>query len=204
MKNGVNLYHPEYHPKLRLLTLSIVLIIWLLALLCGGLLYFIESSKQQSFKSDIAKIEQNKQQQKILVEELQHAVDNLKVDPKLVKQVEINQRTISLKKRVLNELAGQEGLKANGFSTLMLDLASQNQTGLWLTHINLNGLSVVMEGAAVDSALIPKWLSSLGQTDYFSGQEFADTRLYRGPDQQLNFIISTGKGFAVEKDSTNE
>lgn len=204
MKNRINLYHPEFHPKLRLLSLTIVLMVWLFALFCGGLLYFFESSKQQNFKSEIAKTEQKKQQQKILVGELQSAVDNLKTDPKLVKQVEINQKLISLKKRVLNELAGQEGLKSNGFSNLMIDLARHNQSGLWLTHINLNGKSVVMKGAASDSALIPKWLSSLGQTDFFSGQEFADTRLYRDADQQLNFVISTGNELTVEKGANNE
>jgi Tfp pilus assembly protein PilN len=204
MKNRVNLYHPEFHPKLRLLSLSIVLGVWMFTLFCGGVLYFLESSKQQNFKSEIAKIEQNKQQQEMLLEELQNAVDNLKVDPKLLKQVEINQRLISLKKRVLNELAGQEGLKSNGFSNLMIDLASHNQTGLWLTHINLNGKNIVMEGAASDSALIPKWLNSLGQTDFFSGQEFADTRLYRDAEQQLNFVISTGNELTVEKGANNE
>ncbi len=204
MKNRVNLYHSEFHPKLRLLTLSIVIASWVFAALFCSLLYFYVASEQQSFTSNMAKIEQNKQQQKILLEELQSAVDNLKVDPTLLKQVEKQQQFISLKKRVLNELAGQEQLKLNGFSNLMIDLASHNQSELWLTHINLDGMSVVMKGAATDSALVPKWLSSLGQTDYFRGQEFADTRLYRDSEQQLNFVISTGKELTVEKGSNNE
>jgi Tfp pilus assembly protein PilN len=204
MKNGVNLYHPEFHPKVRLLTLSIVLIVWLFAALCCAALYFFESSKQQDFKSEITNIEQNKQQQKLLVDELKIAVDNLKVDPNLIKQVEKKQQLINLKKRILSELVGQEGLKSTGFANLMVELASHNQGELWLTHINLNGISVVMEGAATDSTLIPKWLSFLGQTDYFSGQEFADTRLYRDSEKQLNFIISTGKGPNVEKESNND
>jgi Tfp pilus assembly protein PilN len=204
MKNRVNLYHAEFHPKLRLLTLSIVIFNWILSTLFCGLLYFYVISEQQGVKSEIAKIEQNNQQQKILVEELQSAAENLKIDPKLLKQVETNQQLISLKKRVLNELAGQEELKSNGFSDLMIDLASHNQSGLWLTHIKLNGKSVEMKGAATDSAIVPKWLSSLGQTDYFRGQEFTDTRLYRDSEQQLNFVISTGKELTIEKGSNNE
>jgi Tfp pilus assembly protein PilN len=172
--------------------------------LCCAVLYFYESSKQQDLKSEIAEIEQSKQQQKILGDELQNAVDNQKVDPKLLEQVEMKQQLISLKKRVLNKLSGQEGLKSNGFANLMVDLASHNQDGLWLTHISLNGMSVVMEGAAINSALVPKWLSSLGQTDYFKGQEFADTKLYRDADQQLNFVISTGKEIVDESGATDE
>ncbi|GAC18577.1 hypothetical protein GARC_1605 [Paraglaciecola arctica BSs20135] len=174
------------------------------AVLFCSLLYFYLAAEQQNIQSKIAKIEQNKQQQGVLLEELQNAVDSLEVDPELLKQAETIQQRISLKKRVLNEVVGQEQLKANGYSNLMIDLASHNQNGLWLTHINLNGISVIIEGAATDSSLIPKWLSSLGQTDYFSGQEFADTRLYRDSEQQLNFVISTGKELKIEKDSNNE
>ena len=65
-------------------------------------------------------------------------------------------------------------------------------------------MSVLIEGAATDSAIVPKWLSSLGQTDYFRGQEFADTRLYRDSEQQLNFVISTGKEASIEEGSNNE
>lgn len=204
MKNRVNLYHQEFHPQLRLLSLPIVIGSWMFAVLFCSLLYFYLAAEQQDIQSKIAKIEQNKQQQGVLLEELQNAVNSLEVDPELLKQVETIQQRISLKKRVLNEVVGQEQLKANGYSNLMVDLASHNQSGLWLTHINLNGLSVIIEGAATNSSLIPKWLSSLGQTDYFSGQEFADTRLYRDSEQQLNFVISTGKELKVEKDSNNE
>jgi Tfp pilus assembly protein PilN len=204
MKNRVNLYHPEFHPKLRLLTLSLVVLSWAFTALIFGSLHFYLASEQQGFKSKIAKIEQNKQQQIILVKELQSAVDNIKVDPKLLEQVQKKQQLIALKKRVLNELAAQEELKSIGFSNLMLELASHHHKGLWLTHINLDGMSVVIEGAATDSAIVPKWLSSLGQTDYFRGQEFANTRLYRDSEQQLNFFISTGKELIAEQGSDND
>jgi Tfp pilus assembly protein PilN len=204
MKNIVNLYHPEFHPKLHLLTLSTVLMSWVFTALFCSLLYFYVASKQQNFKAEISKIEQNKQQQQILVNELQSAINNQKVDPELFKQVERNQQAINLKKRVLDKLSGQEKLKSNSFSKLMIDLANHHQSGLWLTHINLNGINVLMEGAATDSAIVPKWLISLGQTDYFRGQEFSDTRLYRDSDQQLNFVISTGKELTIKNGSNNE
>jgi Tfp pilus assembly protein PilN len=204
MKNRVNLYHPKFHPKLHLLTLSSVIMSWILvALFCLSLNFYL-TFEQQKFKSEIAQINENKQQQKILLKELQNTVDKLVIDPKLLKQVEKNQQLISLKKRVLNELAGLENLKSNGFSNIMIDLASHNQSGLWLTHINLDGISVLIEGAATDSAIIPKWLISLGQTDYFREQEFADTRLYRDSEQQLNFIISTGKKRTSQKSSNDD
>jgi Tfp pilus assembly protein PilN len=204
MKNTVNFYHSEFHPTLRLLTLLNVIVIWLIVALICSLLYFYVAFEQQQLEFEISKLEQNKQQQKILVKELQELIDQQKVDPLLLKQVKKNHRLISLKKRVLSQLSGHEELKLNSFSKLMVDLANHHQSGLWLTHINLNGKSVVMEGAATDSAIVPKWLSSLGQTDYFRGQEFSDTRLYRDSEQQLNFIISTGKGSIIKRGIDNE
>ena len=204
MKNIINLYHPELHPKLRLLTLSTVIASWIFAALFCSLWYFDVASKQKNFKSQISNLEQTKQQQQLLVTELQGAVDNQILDPALLKQVEKNQQIVNFKKRVLGKLSSEEQLKSNSFSKLMIDLAKHHQSGLWLTHINLDGMNVLIEGAATNSVIVPKWLSSLGKTDYFRGQEFSDTRLYRDSEQQLNFVISTGKDLTRNKGSNNE
>lgn len=204
MKNRINLYHPEFHPKLRLLSLNIVIASWMFTAILCGLLYFYFASEQQNFQTELGILERDKQQQQILATELQIAVDSLKIDPVLLQKVENNQQLVNLKKRVLDELSGREQLTTQGYSNLMIDLASHNQTGLWLTHINLNGAKVEMQGATTDSALVPKWLSSLGQTDYFNGQEFADTRLYLDSDKQLKFIISSGNESNQEVGASND
>lgn len=204
MKIRVNLYHPEFHPKLRLLSLHIVIACWIFTAVFCSLLYFYLASEQDNLKTEFTQIERHKLQQETLIKELQKAVDNQEVDPLLLQQIEQLQQLLTLKKRVLNELSGQANIESHGFSKLMLDLAEHNPSGLWLTHVNLNGINVLMEGATNDSALVPKWLNSLGKTDYFSGQEFANTHLYLDSEEQLNFTISTGKEPNVEKDSNNE
>lgn len=204
MKNRVNLYHASIQPKLQLLTLSSVIVIWLVVTLLCSFLYFYMTSEQQKLQSEVTVLVGNKQQQKILVSELKSALENIKIDLGLVEKVEEKQKLIRLKQRVLNELAGQEDLKSIGFSKLMIDLANHSQRELWLTRINLNGTSVVMEGAATDSFIVPKWLGLLGKTDYFKGQEFSNTRLYRDSEQQLNFVISTGEQLTINKGSNND
>jgi Tfp pilus assembly protein PilN len=187
-----------------LLTLSSVIVSWVFVTIFCSLLYFYIATEQQNFESKIAHLEQNKRQQKKLVNELNNTLDDTKVDPDLIKIVEERQQIIRLKERVLNELTGQENLKSVGFSTLMLDLAGHSLNGLWLTHIDLNGMSITIKGATTDSAFMPKWLSSLGQTEYFKGQNFSDTRLYRDSEDQLNFVISTNKELAIKKGSNND
>lgn len=204
MKNRINLYHPEFHPKLRLLSLQIVFGIWVFTAILCVLLYFFFASEQQNFQSEVAILQSEKQQKQILVKELQIAVDSLKVDSALLEQMEQNQQLVNLKRRVLDELSGREQLTSKGYSSLMVDLATYSHSGLWLTRITLNGTKVEMEGATTDSALVPKWLSSLGQTNYFSGQEFADTRLYLDSDKQLKFAISSGEESQAEGEANNE
>jgi Tfp pilus assembly protein PilN len=173
------------------------------AIFCS-LLYFYITAEQQIFESEFAILERKQQQQQTLVNELKNDVENIKVDPSLLKEMEEKQQIIRLKKLVLDELAGQEDLKSIGFSKLMLELASNKQNGLWLTHINLNGMDVMIKGAALDSAFVPRWVRSLGKTDYFRGQKFSDTRLYRDYEDQLNFVIQTSKELTKERSSSNE
>jgi Tfp pilus assembly protein PilN len=192
MKNHVNLYQHQFHPKLQLLTLWITTFSWCIAGLLCMFVYIYLTFQQQGIELNLIQVKQKQKQQQDFVNELEKGVNNLKVDVKLLDEAEQKQRIIDLKKRVLDELTGREGLKSIGFSHLMLDLANNHQPGLWLTSISLNGRSVTIEGAADESSIVPRWLGSLGLTDYFKGQEFADTRLYRDADQLLNFVVATG------------
>ncbi|MFT5675441.1 MAG: hypothetical protein ACI808_001372, partial [Paraglaciecola sp.] len=118
-------------------------------------------------------------------------LDKRQNDQKLLDEIEQNQIVLRLKRRVMNEINGQEDLKSNGFSQLMLDLASNHESGLWLTRINLNERKTIIEGAALESSSIPKWVNKLSLSEYFKGQEFAATRLYRNEEQQLFFILAS-------------
>jgi Tfp pilus assembly protein PilN len=194
MKTRVNLYAPSFHPTLRLLSLPIASSFWLVLLLLMLAIYgYLRVEEQQlsaQQSATVGQLSQNNSLAKILQSELA----SLKVDPALQQQLVDNQLLLERKQRVLAEIDGQANLKTNGFAPLMMDLARNHQPGVWLSHIGLDGRSVILEGSASESALIPKWLASLGDTQYFSGQEFADTQVYRDSDQQLNFIVASAIG----------
>ncbi|WP_340676967.1 PilN domain-containing protein [Paraglaciecola sp.] len=191
MKTKVNLYSPELHPKLRLLSLSITLLACAFVVLLFSGVWLYAFIQQQDLTADAMLSEQQKNQHLNLVKALQTELTNVKNDPQLLLDVEQNIQVLRLKKRVLQELQGQEDLKTNGFAQLMLELSENHQSGLWLSHISLDGRNVQLEGGANESSLIPKWLNNLGETAYFRGQEFAQTRVFRNEEQQLNFIIAT-------------
>lgn len=193
MKTSVNLYSAEFQPSLRLMSLSLVILLCLISALLISSLYLYDLTQEQQQQQTLNDIEQQKKQQTMLLKTLQADLVNLKKDPALLQQIDNQQATLALKKRVLQTLLGQEDLKSNGFSALMSELANNHPKGLWLTHIGLNGTEVILEGAASQSSVIPQWVDSLGETQYFKGQEFSETRLYRNAEQQLMFVISTAK-----------
>jgi Tfp pilus assembly protein PilN len=191
MKYKVNLYSAELQPKLRLLSLQLTVLActFVFMLFLGVWLYAF--FQQQGLSTDLKLSEEQKSQNLGLVKALQTELANVKNDPQLLLDVEQNMQVLALKQRVLQELQGQEDLKTHGFARLMLELSENHQSGLWLSHISLDGRNVQLEGGAIESSLIPKWLNNLGATAYFKGQEFSETRLFRDEEQHINFIIAS-------------
>lgn len=193
MKKNINLYSQSLHPKLRLLSLPIVLILWLVALIFVVLLNYYFLSEQQHFQQKLTQLNNTNQQQLTLINALQAELGNLKADPALINQVAKKQQAVSLKKRVYDELITQQKSTTKGFANLMFELAENHKTGIWLTRIYLNEKVVTIEGAANKSSSIPAWINSLGETRFFEGQEFANTRIYRDEDQQIHFVLATAE-----------
>lgn len=204
MKTRINLYTAEFQPRLQVLTLSFVLIIWLILSVIMGAVYYFEVAKQDEQQQKLTIVEQQNLQQEELLLALQEQLSARKDDPLLVQAIEQNQRDIELKQRVLTHLAGQESLKSNGFSDLMLGLAAHHQSGLWLTRVSLDDKKVSIEGSAADSVTIPQWVSKLGQTRHFSGQEFSTTKLFRDAAQQLHFTLNSQSAEESAKGQVNE
>ena len=201
MKTKVNLYAIEFHPKLRLLSLQITLVVCAVMLLLCVAYWFYGFAQQQSLTTELEFSQLQKSQHAGVVTALQTELATLKKDPQLLLDVEQNLQILALKKRVLEEIQGQEELKSSGFAQLMVELADKHQSGLWLTYIGLDGRQVRLEGTTLESSLVPKWLNNLGATAYFKGQEFAETRLFRNTEQQLNFVIASSVADAKDNAS---
>ena len=125
MKYRINLYPSELRPKVELLTITFVFIVWSVAAL---ILFVISNSYQQSY-DDIqlqTRDTQNLHSEKTdKLQALTSERDNRKQDSSLVSRVEALQSEVRAKQLLLEELKGREQLKNHGFSLLMLDLASK-------------------------------------------------------------------------------
>jgi Tfp pilus assembly protein PilN len=204
MKTRINLYVADLQPRLQVLTLSFVLAVWVILAVIMGVFYYIESAQEAQQQKLLGVVEQQKKQQNNIVTGLQKRLNGRKEDPSLVQKIVQQQLDVDLKKRVLVHLAGQESFKSNGFSDLMLGLAEHHQAGLWLTRVYFDEKNVSIAGAAIDSAVIPKWVRKLSLIRHFLGQQFSTTTLYRDEAQQLHFTLNSRNTIADAKAKTNE
>lgn len=191
MKYRINLYPSELRPKVELLTITFVFIVWSVAAL---ILFVISNSYQQSY-DDIqlqTRDTQNLHSEKTdKLQALTSERDNRKQDTGLVSRVEALQTEVRAKQLLLEELKGREQLKNHGFSSLMLDLAQNHKPNLWLTRINIHESKVRMEGQTAESETVPAWMRGLRNSDYFAGRNFAAARMFLNDEGSLNFIISS-------------
>jgi Tfp pilus assembly protein PilN len=191
MKNRINLYTLEMQPKLQMLSLSLAFVLWSIAGLITLLFYLYLNEHNQTLQTESATVKSRSAELSAQVASIEQEGAVQEKDQKIVDSIEQKQIFLRLKERVLDELAGQDNLKSNGFSDLMLALASKNENGVWLTHIKLNGRDISIEGATSESSNVPKWLDTLGTTEFFKGQEFAATRMSRDQEGQLVFVLSS-------------
>jgi Tfp pilus assembly protein PilN len=191
MKTRVNLYVPELQPKLEVLTLSFVLVIWGVMLITFGGIYFLNHSNAVTVHEELVKVQVKKTELEDQLVTIKEALSNRQSDPALVAEVEKKQLDLKLKQQIVSELSGQENFKSHGFAALMEGLAEHHQAGLWLTRINIDGNEVRFEGSATESNIIPKWMGQLSLIPRFKSQEFSTTKLYRDEKAQLKFTLGT-------------
>lgn len=191
MKYRVNLFPNEIKPKLDLVTLNFVVVVWVLAIGGVGLLSQYYQSVYVDTEHRTQTTQQEYKNQKTLLDTLTEARDNRAQDSKLVELVKTMQGEERDKYLLLTELQGRERLKNQGFSLLMKDLAKQHISEIWLTRININERKIRIEGGSLESSKVPVWVSKLRYSEYFTGRNFAGARMFRNDFDELNFVISS-------------
>lgn len=202
MKTRVNLLTDEYRPKLELLSLNLLLFLTVLSLslivVLNLLVNYQASIANQALEQ--TKAEQSQRQQKIA--KLSEQLAQQQEDSRLIAKREILQSDVSQKQLLLAQLGGREAQKSRGFAEIMLDLAEQHDSDLWLTKINLDNDLIKFEGQTINASSVPKWVGNLSRSSYFQSAEFASAKLFRDDQEAINFILSTRLHEQIEP--TNE
>lgn len=191
MKSRINLYQEQFKPTVILISLNFSIVLWLLVLIGTLSAGFAVIHLQKSAEQRALLAAQAVSDKTAVLNLLLKGRDGKSQNPALLSELEQTQKQLGIKKVILEELANREEQKSRGFSALMVDLASNHQSDLWLTEINLDDSLISIKGGASDSTALPVWVSKLSAANYFVGKEFAAARLFRDENEQLQFILSS-------------
>lgn len=190
MKSRVNLYLPEYRPQLDLMSLTTVISVFVILLVTViGVrvgLGFQGDAKQ----AQLLVVNEEYNQQSSLAKELTNILQSRKEDPQLLAVFAGLQASLQDKQRLKQALSEREALKSASFSLMLRELAEQHHSDLWLTRIMVDEANMSFDGQSLRPEALPQWIGRLGQTEYFSGKQFDQARVYR-EEQNLLFNLTT-------------
>ena len=173
MRQQINLVNPALLPpkpffQFKSMMISLVLIMGFLGLLALLFKWGLEANLASS-----ALIEQKLVARQESVKKLEEQVAQRKKDPGLEARVKMLQaEQARLKRMVLMLRQGGMTEEVRSQANVLYALARHPAKGVWLTQVELHGNQVSLEGAAVEAAAIPAYLSQIMSLPEFKGQRF--------------------------------
>jgi len=199
MKSRVNLYLPEYQPKLELFTLGALFVLFgaLLAIIIAARVTLSINGTKAEERLSLLELELQRQTEfvNVLTDQLQQR----KEDPQLLAVFAGLQLSLQDKERLKEALKERDALKSTSFALMLSELSQQHEEDLWLTGISVDEESMVFDGEVLTPEAVPQWVGRLGATKYFTDTAFDEARLIR-EDSALYFSLSASR---VVKDASS-
>jgi len=195
MMQQVNLYQPIFRKQKRLFS-AVALLQVSLVVLAGLFLITLYSYWQR------ASLEDNLKQLKVRQTDMTARVETLnKQYPQSIKSKQLERKVEQVEAEIVGKRAALAKLrelnlgKGGGFSTYLEGLARQRITDLWLTSIIISqgGGDLLLQGSALDPAIVPRFLQRLSSETVFNGKQFRSLRMSR-PEKEpwhVDFSVST-------------
>lgn len=191
MKLRINLYADEFRPKRLWCSLPQLLLIWatvlLLILSCALYLQYRLRSQQQATQA--LELSFTMQQQE--VERLNRLLEAHKPDASLAQQVAEHQSELETKQSLLDNLAGRNLLKSQGFALVLEELARIRSPEIALQRIQLQGERISLQGLTSRSQEVPAWLNRFAGTRGLSGRRFDELLMSRDSQGNLQFQLNS-------------
>lgn len=191
MRQQVNLLAPMYRKQRALFSARVSIGICLLVTACLALIYLATVWRGSALASEHNRLTATRDTATRRVNELATQLQG-KADPALEAEIAALTAERDRKAQALAALSNREVATTAGFSPQFIGLARQRLSGLWLTHIELSGASVALQGVALSEELIPRYVRRLGGEQVFAGTAFQQARLERaGEGNELRFELRT-------------
>ncbi len=185
MQQRINLYLKIERPKQDLLSarriMSACIVLFVLLLLTAGVIAYTAKNKAER----VVVLEQQQQQLQDSVNQLRATRDRLSDPGPVQGKIDQAKKQIQMKRTVLARLEQMPMTVQAGFSQYMSGLSNQHLEGLWFTMLEVyqGGEHIALGGQVRSPALVPQYLSMLGQEPAYAGQQFNVFRLSQ-PEKQ--------------------
>jgi len=165
LEQSVNLYLPEMRPRTDWLSaprFALVALgcLTLTAVLAGNALW--ERSQRQQ---DLAFLDERIAAETAIAEQMESTLIGSATDQSLVGEVAAREASVATLNATLETLRAVNQGNLLGFATYLKNLSRASSDGLWLTGINISngGSSALLEGYAMESALVPEFIEKLSE-----------------------------------------
>lgn len=191
MRQQVNLLAPMYRKQRALFSARVSIGICLAVSTALALIYVVTIWRGTIVANEYTRLTSTRDTATRRVNELAQQMQG-HANPALEAEVTVLTQERDRKMQALAALALREVDSSGGFSSQFIGLARQRVNGLWLTHIELSGQQIALQGVTLAEELIPRYLKELGGEPVFKGTAFEQAQLERAADGgQLHFELRT-------------
>ncbi|MBO1255852.1 PilN domain-containing protein [Alteromonas sp. 5E99-2] len=198
MKSRINLYSSAYAPTLNLVSLNNVVLLFVFLVVLFSVVTAVTTWKANSAQADVERMRGQLSALKASVDASQKALLNRKPNQELIAKIDKLKIALEQKQGVLVELANRESAKNTQFSKVLRDLADADSSEVWLTYIDIQTNTVILEGYGIKADSMPNWLSQLSGTESFTGVDFQHVTLEK-QDKGIFFSLRTATPSNAER-----
>lgn len=191
-KIRINLYSKEFQPKLVILSLKHMIVVWILTAVVMALWINVSnadhkklSDKEKSMSQEIDDLGDELAQTQVIV-------SSLRLDTSLEAQVQQVRKLVSGKRELKSYLNGRMNAGSSGFSGFMKSLAAIKNDGIAITGFSIEDGMADIEGVARNANDVPKWLGQFQNYPALSGIAFGSVKMnYNRDDNYLGFSLKS-------------
>ncbi len=190
-KYTINLLQDELLPEKPLLTLSRVILLWLVSFAVMLVIMFSLQTTERSLAKQAQSLEIQKREQDRTLANLQVQLATHKASSQLTAKLDTLQAIIANKKNIYSYLTNTDDSYINGFAEAMSELAMIHSRNVSLTDISISEQHIRFAGIARSAESVPSWLTNFDESKVLSGRLFNHFQLSENDQKLIEFSVSS-------------
>lgn len=191
---SINFYFEEYHPKPLSFDSRFFALVLLLCLIGLVAISWIEQSKLNELKRDLAAKQAQSQKLQQEVADIQKKLSVKKNFEVFKSELAANKQELLSYKKLAAAIETPQKQQSVEYSKIFLHLSKQIIHPVWLTQIQINEDQLTIKGSSTDVQAIPKYVNQLNQVEVLK-RYFDELKILRNEDNNrvVDFQLTNGK-----------